>query len=144
MTPSSGPTLGPSYCRRCWKKIEAELANKKLEAAKEQILPRRAQFIRRAESPSPPRAGVRRSARVPLLRRRRSLPVGVDARSTCRVGKDRVWRRPQSVTCDWIVCRIGVELEHSLRPRPAHPVVPKGWRTPATAGGWSFQVQESP
>ena len=45
-------------------------------------------------------------------------------------GKNRVWRRSRSVNCDRSVCRISVELEHSLRLRPAHPVVPKGSRTP--------------
>jgi hypothetical protein len=57
-------------------------------------------------------------------------------RSTRHVAKIGFGVVPQSVNCDGIVCRISVGLEHSLRPRPAHPVVPKGSRTPSY--GWGF------
>jgi hypothetical protein len=39
--------------------------------------------------------------------------------------KNRVWHCAGSVNGDRIVCRIGVGLEKSPGPRPAHPVVPK-------------------
>jgi hypothetical protein len=49
-------------------------------------------------------------------------------RSTRHVAKIGFGVVPQSVNCDRIVCRISMGLEHSLRPRPAHPVVPMGSR----------------
>src|SRR5216683_1352523 len=58
--------------------------------------------------------------------------------------KNKVCRRFESVNCDRIICRIGVGLEYSPGPRPAHPVVPKGsLRTPGcTAGGSPYQANE--
>jgi len=57
--------------------------------------------------------------------------------------KNRVWRRAESVNCDWIVCRIGVGLEKSPGLRSRTRSSQKGsLRTPGyTAGGSPYQAK---
>jgi hypothetical protein len=114
--------------------------------------------VRKETAPSSRESANHRflSCRVHLGRQKKQGPArlgpGIDGlvrwwrlaiRALC--DKNRVWRRAESVNCDWIVCRIGVGLEKSpgLRSR-TRSSQKESLRTPRVHGrGFALSSQRN-